>query len=117
MSEGAIVHVVGWRLNGRTGADRAQQARSVVAAVEATRCQVEGLRSVDVGVNVVEGPEAWDVGAVMVFDSLAALQAYQRHPAHLALKAIVAPLRASRGQFDIVRGGSGEPAGPKESRP
>ena len=113
----AIVHVVGWRLNGRTADERERQARAVVAAVEALRAQLEGLLSLDVGANVVEAADAWDVGAVMVFESLAALQAYQTHPAHLALKSAVAPLREARGQFDIVRGGPVTLAAPPETCP
>lgn len=101
MSE--IVHVVSWRLNGRTPLERAQQADTIIAAVEATRGQITGLVSLEVGRNVVEAPDAWDVGAVMVFHNRAALEAYQRHPEHLALKAIVAPLRSARSQLDFER--------------
>lgn len=98
-----IVHVVSWRLNGRSAMERRQQADTIVAAVELTRGQVPGLASVDVGRNVINASDAWDVGAVMVFQSRAALDAYQTHPAHLALKAVVAPLRSARSQLDFER--------------
>jgi hypothetical protein len=39
----------------------------------------------------------------MVFGSRASLDAYQTHPAHLALKAIVGPFRSERGQLDFER--------------
>jgi hypothetical protein len=101
MSE--IVHVVSWRLNGKTPLERGHQADTIVAAVEATRGRIPGLVSLEAGRNVVEAPDAWDVGAVMVFESRAALEAYQSHPEHLALKAIVAPLRSARSQLDFER--------------
>lgn len=91
-----IVHVVSWRLNGKSAMERRQQADTIVAAVELTRGQVPGLASLDVGRNVIDAGDAWDVGAVMVFQSRAALDAYQTHPAHLALKAVVAPLRSAQ---------------------
>lgn len=101
-----IVHVVSWRLNGKSAMERRQQADTIVAAVELTRGQVPGLASLDVGRNVIDASDAsdaWDVGAVMVFQSRAALDAYQTHPAHLALKAVVAPLRSARSQLDFER--------------
>lgn len=104
MSE--VVHVVSWRLSGTTEAARLEQAAIVVAAVEATRGRVPGLVSIEVGANVVAAPEAWDVGAVMVFRSLADLAAYQDHPAHLSLKAVVGPLRSARSQLDFLRDSS-----------
>lgn len=99
----AIVHVVCWRLLGADEAERGRNAATVVAAVERMRGQVPGLLSLDVGVNVVPAPDAWDVGAVMVFRTRADLEAYQGHPVHLALKAVVGPLRVARGQFDLAR--------------
>ena len=98
-----IVHVLTWRLNGATVEVRRNQGRRVVAAVQALLGRVEGLVSLDVGVNLVEAGDAWDVGAVMVFRNRADLQAYQTHPAHLALKAVVGPLRSERGQLDFER--------------
>ena len=98
-----IVHIVTWRLNGASEAERREQARTVIGAVEATRDRIPGLVSLEAGVNVVESPDAWDVGAVMVFGSRADLEAYQTHPDHLALKATIGPLRSARSQLDFER--------------
>lgn len=98
-----VVHVVSWRLNGESPMAREQQADTIVAAVEATREQIPGLVSLDVGRNLIEAADAWDVGAVMVFRSRADLDSYQTHPAHQALKAVVAPLRSARSQLDFER--------------
>lgn len=99
----AIVHVVTWRVNGSTAAARQAQAAAIVAAVEATRGQIPGLLALDVGANIVEHPDAWDVGAVMLFAGRADLDAYHSHPAHLALKVVVGPLRSARSQLDFER--------------
>ena len=98
-----IVHIVAWKLNGDTPSVRRQQADAVVAAVAATRGRIPGLVSLDVGPNLIEAADAWDVAAVMVFASRADLDAYQTHPEHWALKAVVAPLRSARVQCDIER--------------
>lgn len=99
----AIVHIVTWRLNGASAAERREQGRAVVAAVEATRGRIPGLLSLEAGLNVVDAPDAWDVGAVMVFGSRAQLDAYQTHPEHFALKSKIAPLRSARSQIDFER--------------
>lgn len=100
---GALVHVVAWRLNGPDAAARAAQAEAIVAAFRRLPGRVPGLVGLDVGPNVVEAPDAWDVAAVMVFGNRAALDAYQTHPDHLAIKALVGPLRRERAQFDLLR--------------
>jgi hypothetical protein len=100
-SQRELVHVVSWRVNGGSVGQRHQQAQVVVAAVEAMRHQIPGLVGLAVGVNEIEHADAWDVGAVMVFRSLADLHAYQEHPAHQSLKTIVGPLRAARSQLDF----------------
>ena len=96
-----IVHIVSWRLNGATPADRARQAERIVSAFQAGRADIPGLLRLDVGRNVVDAPDAWDVALCMVFASRADLDAYQRHPAHLAIKALVGPMRSARAQVDF----------------
>lgn len=98
-----VVHIVAWRLNGDSDAERRMQARTVVDAVEATRGRIPGLLSLEVGANIVPAADAWDVGAVMVFASRADLDAYRNHPAHLALKDAIGPVRRARGQLDFER--------------
>lgn len=101
----AIVHVVSWRLNGSSAPARAKQARRIVAAFEAMRGRIDGLLRLEAGAGVIEAPDAWDVAVVMVFESRAALDAYQSHPDHLAIKALVGPMRRERGQIDFFADG------------
>ena len=88
-------------MNGATPQERAAQADRTVQAFEATRGEVPGLLRMQVGRNVLASPDAWDVALYMLFASRADLQAYQSHPAHLRIKAVVGPLRAARGQADF----------------
>lgn len=96
-----IVHIVTWRLNGQTTAERALQARRIVDAFERTRQHIAGLVRMEAGPNTVEARDAWDLAVVMVFESRAALDDYQAHPGHLAIKSLIAPLRSARGQIDF----------------
>ena len=97
----AIAHIVMWRLNGPTGAERERQAQQIVQAFEASRNGIPGLLRMAAGANFVEAPDAWDLALYMEFASRADLDAYQAHPSHLAIKQLVGPMRAARGQCDF----------------
>lgn len=96
-----IVHIVSWRLNGASEEARAAQARQILAAFESARTEVPGVLRLEAGPNIIEAADAWDLAVVMVFESRAALDAYQAHPSHLAIKALVGPMRSARGQIDF----------------
>lgn len=98
---GQILHVVMWRMNGATPDERRAQSRLAVAAFEATRGSISGLLEMQVGVNVVDAPDAWDVALSMRFENRTALEAYAHHPAHLEIKKLVGPMRMERKQVDF----------------
>ena len=98
---GQIVHIVMWRMNGATADKRLSQALTAAAAFEATRGTIAGVLDMQVGVNAVNAPDAWDLGLSMRFESRAALEAYANHPAHLEIKKLVGPLRMDRKQVDF----------------
>lgn len=96
-----LVHIATWRLNGATPQDRARQADTMVRAFKALRPQIPGLVRMEVGANVIDAPDAWDVALCMTFASREHLDAYLTHPGHLAIKALVGPMRSERGQADF----------------
>ncbi len=98
---GQIVHIVMWRMNGTTAEERLSQARTAVAAFESTRGTIAGVLDMQVGVNVVDAPDAWDLALSMRFENRAALEAYADHPAHLEIKRLVGPMRMERKQVDF----------------
>jgi hypothetical protein len=96
-----IAHIVIWRLNGQTPDHRAQQAQAVVHVFESSRHAFPGLVRMEVGHNIIDGEDAWDVALYMVFETRAHLDIYQTHPAHTQIKAVVGPMRTMRGQVDF----------------
>ena len=96
-----VAHIVAWRLNGLDQAEKSSQAITIKKAFEELINKVPGLHTLEIGQNIVENPDAWDVSAYMVFDSLASLEAYQSHPAHLEIKKLVGPMRLERCQVDF----------------
>jgi hypothetical protein len=97
----AVVHMVMWRLDGATVQARRTQAQGLVAAFAALRGKMPGLLRLEVGTNLIDTADACDVALYTVFDSPQALDAYNAHPEHLKIKAMMAPWRAARCQADF----------------
>lgn len=96
-----IVHIVMWRLSGTTAAVKDQQAAAIIQAFERARNDIPGLLRLEVGRNLGTECDTWDVALYMAFESRRHLEAYQAHPSHVAIKALVGPLRTSRCQVDF----------------
>ena len=94
-----VKHIVFWKLKS-AGAGRAQGAQRIKALLESLRGRVEGMRHLEVGINFEASDAAWDVALYCEFDSRSALDAYQDHPAHVAVKGEIGALRESRAVVD-----------------
>jgi Stress responsive A/B Barrel Domain len=84
-------HIVMWKLKeSAEGATRAENIVKLKAALE----------TFEVGVAQPGYEATYDVVLVSDFDNQEALQAYQVHPKHLAIKDFVAAVRESRQCID-----------------
>ena len=88
-----ITHIVTFKLDDPT------EAESCKAMLDGLLGTVPSLRSMTVGVNVVESPRAHTLGLIATFDDLAGLEAYQVHPAH---QAVAQHLRAASSAIVAV---------------
>ena len=73
-----ITHIVTFKLTDRS----AEHLAHCKGLLDGLVGKVPSLRSMVVGVNVVESPRAHDLGLIATFDDLAGLEAYQVHPDH-----------------------------------
>ena len=71
-----ITHIVTFKL------DDPAEAASCKAMLDSLLGTVPSLRTMTVGVNVVESPRAHTLALIATFDDLEGLEAYQVHPAH-----------------------------------
>lgn len=95
-----VKHIVSFRLTG-TDAKRKDVALRFKKALEALPGQIEVLRSIEVGIN--ENPaESWDVVLTAVVDTMADVDIYAKHPAHVAAASLLAGHRADRACVDYV---------------
>ena len=88
-----ITHIVTFKL------DDPSQAETCKAMLDGLLGQVPTLRSMTVGVNVVDSPRAHTLALIATFDDLTGLEAYQVHPAH---QEVAAHLRAASSAIVAV---------------
>lgn len=55
------------------------------------KSQIESIRYLEMGRDILHEGRSWDVIAIMKFDGVAQLRAYQQHESHLALAEFNAP--------------------------
>jgi quinol monooxygenase YgiN len=94
-----IKHIVMWKLKGE-GAEKQANIAQARAALETCRGAVPGMVKYEIGVDIGSDSSPWDLVVNSEFTDRAALDAYQQHPKHLAIKPIIGPLRESRGAVD-----------------
>lgn len=93
-----VKHIVAFRLKG-TPQERKEVALRFKTALEALPAVIDVLKSMEVGIN--ENPaETWDVVLTATVPSMADVEVYAKHPAHLAAAAIVGPYKEDRACVD-----------------
>ncbi len=93
-----VKHIVTFKLTG-SGAERREVSMRFKRALDALPGQIEVLQSIEVGIN--ENPqEDWDVVLTAIVPSMADVEVYAKHPAHVAAAALLAGHKESRACVD-----------------
>lgn len=93
-----VKHIVTFKLNGTPELrhDVACRFRDALMALPEV---IEPLRSMEVGINS-NPAEDWDVVLTAVVPTMADVEVYAKHPAHVAAASIVGPHKAARACVD-----------------
>jgi len=96
-----IKHIVMWQLKDHAeGADKATNVIKMKALLDACADIVPGILKLEVAIAQAGLEATYDVVLYSEFESVAALDAYQNHPKHLALKPFVGAVRLARQCVD-----------------
>ena len=96
-----IRHTVMWKLHPQAeGQDRAANARRIKGLLEGLIALVPEIKFLEVGINCLADENNHDVILNCEFADLAALERYQKHPEHLKVVGLIAPLRSARSAID-----------------
>lgn len=96
-----VKHIVMWQLKEHAeGSDKAVNAIKMKALLDACANVVPGVVKFEVAIAQPGYECTYDVVLYSEFESMAALDAYQNHPQHVALKPFVGAVRSARQCMD-----------------
>jgi heme-degrading monooxygenase HmoA len=96
-----IKHIVSWKLRAQDAPAKAESVSAIAAALLPLATSIPGITSLTVNANSAFLETNWDVVLIGDFESLAALEAYQVHPEHVAAAAIVREHVTERATVDF----------------
>ena len=98
-----IRHVVMWKFKDEAeNRNKSENLRLAREALLLLPSKIPGIVSWEVGENVVEAPESYDLVLIALFDRLESLRIYQTHPAHLNVVEFLRKVRLFRTVVDCV---------------
>jgi hypothetical protein len=80
-----LTHIALFKLKDRSS-ENTRATRDRIAAIEG---KIPQLLTMQLGINEIASPRAYDIALIQTFESVEAMQAYQVHPVHKALLADV----------------------------
>jgi hypothetical protein len=96
-----IKHIVIWRLKDRAeGNDRAENALIVKQRLESLAGRIPGMKAIEVGIDFSGSDASGDIVLYSEFSGREALDAYQKHPEHLAMKDFIGNVTQERRVVD-----------------
>lgn len=96
-----IKHIVLWKLHDHAdGHDKKENALRVKRALENMRGKVEGLLSLEFGINQLPADQAYDLSLLCEFTDWTALESYRVHPLHQSVIELLNKVRSHRVVID-----------------
>lgn len=93
-----VKHIVTFKFKGEDSV-RKEYALKFKEALMALPAVIPCLESMEVGIN--ENPaETWDLVLTAIVPTMADVDVYAKHPAHVAAASIIAPVKDSRACVD-----------------
>jgi quinol monooxygenase YgiN len=98
-----LKHIVMWKLKEHAeGADRATNAAKLKLLLDGCSNVVPGILTFEVAIAQPELEATYDIILYSEFADKAALDAYQNHPDHVAIKPFFGAVREARQCMDYV---------------
>jgi hypothetical protein len=98
-----VRHIVFWRLKeSANGRSKAENAAEIKRLLEGLAGKIPGLLKIEVGFDFSRSPESADIVLYSELESRAALDAYQSHPLHEAVKPFITAAREERRVVDYT---------------
>jgi hypothetical protein len=98
-----IRHIVLWRFLDRAeGGTKEENLRKAKAMLDALPRGIPEILSFETGIGVTHGDRSFDLALNGTFDSVASLEAYQRHPGHLGVVKFLRRVQSEKSVVDYA---------------
>lgn len=91
-----ITHITMWKFK----EPHRENAAKAKAALDTCSGLIPGMLRYDTRLDMGIDSSPWDLVLISEFTDRAAMDEYQKHPAHDAVKAVIGPIRAERAALD-----------------
>jgi hypothetical protein len=96
-----VKHIVFWKMKETLSAqEREQSLQKIKSGFEAMQGVIPGLLRIEFGVDFLRSAQSSDFALYCEFESRAALDVYQAHPAHQAMLPMVREVNVERRVVD-----------------
>jgi len=96
-----IKHIVIWKLHDfAEGAPKDQNAQRMKKWLEDLKAKIPQINSLEVGININQNEDAYDVILYSEFEDQQALELYQAHPEHVNFKERIQNLKSEKKVID-----------------
>jgi hypothetical protein len=96
-----IKHIVMWKfLEFAEGADKAANLEKAKLLLESLKMEISEIRSLEVGIGMTKGDQAFDLVLSSIFDSRGTLAAYQAHPEHVRVVHFLRKVQSQKAVID-----------------
>lgn len=97
-----IKHIVLWTVKGKEeGIDKQEAISTMKTKLESLVGKIDGLISLQVGINKNTSPEAYDICLITEHSSWKTLEFYQEHALHQEVAAYIGKIRKTRAVTDF----------------
>ncbi len=96
-----IKHIVFFKLKANTpGKTKAENLKTLIARLEILPAQIEVIQDYEVGANLIQNGDRFDLALYSVFEDQAALNLYRDHPAHQDVVRLINEITSERTAVD-----------------
>lgn len=96
-----VKHIVMWKIKDEIeGENKKENCLKVKEIIEDLKGKIDGIISLEVGINFEKSSQAFDIVLNSVFESGEALEAYQVHPEHVKAADFIKKIVKERSVVD-----------------
>lgn len=96
-----IKHIVMWRLKEEAGNNsKVENAKKIKKELEALKVEIKEIVDLEVGINIVDDSQAYDLVLYSVFNTKNDLKKYATNPKHVKVASFIKSVAESRVVVD-----------------